>query len=310
MQAEFKFNEFKEQIMEDLKAYLPGKVGEEVTIFENRVEKLQSESYEGLVIKKDSANIGINLNIESLYSALNAGKSYEDVFGFAIDITLNGLEGAPAVDINRLMDYEAMKQTLMLQLIPVKGNEEMLKDMPYQQIEDLAVVYRFSVGRNECGIASMLVKNEHLDRYGITKEQLFADAELSAPKLDPATIRPINEVIAEMMGEDFDDFPPYGPMLYVASNVSKIHGAAVLVYPGFLDYAAEVIGGSFYVLPSSVHELLLMVDDGDVDVNVLESMIQEVNESSVAPNEQLSCHPYHYDVESKVFELAEKFANR
>ena len=311
------FEEFKAQLMEDLKAYLPNEIGEGVDVQANSVQKLQNESYEGIVVKKDSESIGVNMNAEKLYSDLQQGKSYDDVFHYAIDIVQKGFDGTPEVDVNMLMDYERMKDTIMCQVIPVKGNEEMLKDLPHKEIEDIAVVYRFNVGRDESGIASILVKNDLLERYGVTKEQLFADAEVSAPLKEPANIRTMTEVLMDMMGEDFGEFmgdlggmPMDGPNIFVATNESKVNGAAVIAYPEFMEQAAEMTGGSFFVLPSSVHEVLLVPDDGEANYRVLQDMVQEVNATQVAPNERLSDNVYHYDADAKVFELAEKFEAR
>ncbi|MCF0129964.1 MAG: hypothetical protein HUJ70_15370 [Pseudobutyrivibrio sp.] len=311
------FEEFKEQLMEDLKAYLPNEIGEGVDVQANSVQKLQNESYEGIVVKKDSQYIGVNMNAEQLYSDLQQGKSYDDVFHYAIDIVQRGFEGTPQVDLTTLMNYELLKDTIMCQVIPVKGNEEMLSTLPHQQMEDIAVVYRFNVGRDDNGIASILINNEMLDRYGVTKEQLFADAEISAPLKEPVSIRTMTEVLMDMMGEEFGEFMGdigadsfEGPNILVATNESKVHGAAVMAYPDFMEQAAEATGGSFFVLPSSVHEILLVPDDGEINHRILQDMVLEVNSTQVAPNEQLSDNVYHYDADAKVFELADKFEAR
>jgi len=308
------FEEFKEQLMEDLKAYLPIEIGAGVEVEANEVHKVQHEGYEGIVVKREDNPVGVNMDAEKLYSDLQQGKSYDDVFHYAVDVVQKGFENAPEVDLNMLMDYDRMKDSLVVQMIPIAGNEEMLANMPHQEMEDLAVVYRFSVGRDDSGMASILIKNDLLERYGITAEQLHQDAMTAAPNREPANIRSMTDVLVEMMGPEVAEMmggePIGAPNLFVATNESKVNGAGVIAYPDFMEEAAEVTGGSFYIIPSSIHETLLVPDDGNVDFRDLEAMVHEVNATQVAPADRLSENVYHYDAQDKVFELASKFEDR
>jgi hypothetical protein len=98
--------------------------------------------------------------------------------------------------------------------------------------------------------------------------------------------------------------------LFLATNNKALYGASVIAIPGFLDQAAEKLGGSFYILPSSIHEVLLLRNDQEMDVRELEDMVQNVNEQIVSPEEQLSDRVYHYDAQEKVFELASDYEQR
>ena len=89
-----------------------------------------------------------------------------------------------------------------------------------------------------------------------------------------------------------------------------MNGAGIIGYPGFMEMASEKLGGDFFLLPSSVHEVLLIPDDGKTDYRNLESMVREVNATQVELKDQLSDNVYHYDSKEKVFELAEKFDAR
>jgi hypothetical protein len=90
----------------------------------------------------------------------------------------------------------------------------------------------------------------------------------------------------------------------------KLHGACVISYQDFMDQAAIRLGGDFFVLPSSIHEILLVKDDGNANYHNLQSMVQEVNATQVDPAEKLTDNVYHYDSKDHVFELAEKFEAR
>jgi hypothetical protein len=121
----------------------------------------------------------------------------------------------------------------------------------------------------------------------------------------------MQEVLGDMMG----GFPvpgpdPGQPTLYVATMESMNRGAGVLAYPGFLDEAAEKLGGSFFILPSSIHELLFLQDNGTMDRHELTAMVRSINAAEVSPEDQLSDNVYHYDGKDRVFELAEKYDAR
>ena len=98
--------------------------------------------------------------------------------------------------------------------------------------------------------------------------------------------------------------------MFIATVPDKNSGAGVLAYQDFMDQAAEKIGGDFYVIPSSIHEILLVPDNGEVQAEGLKEMVQEVNATEVSPEEKLSDNVYHYDSKEHIFELAEKYEAR
>ena len=110
-----------------------------------------------------------------------------------------------------------------------------------------------------------------------------------------------------MMGMPMD---PADEQMYVASVPDKIHGAGVLAYQDFMDQAAERAGGDFFILPSSIHEVLIVPDNGNMSLSDLEAMVKEVNATQVAPEDKLTDSVYHYDSQAKIFELGEKFVER
>ena len=96
----------------------------------------------------------------------------------------------------------------------------------------------------------------------------------------------------------------------VVSNERGLNGAASLFYPDQMDKVAEKIGGDYYILPSSIHEQLVVPDDGNMSSVDLGNMVREVNATQVSPEERLSDEVYHYDSKDKVFEKAATFEAR
>lgn len=74
----------------------------------------------------------------------------------------------------------------------------------------------------------------------------------------------------------------------------KTYGACSILYPGMLEQLAERIGGDYYMIPSSVHEFLLVPREREQDREELKKMIAEVNRTELPPEEVLSDHLYLY----------------
>ncbi|WP_242945145.1 DUF5688 family protein [Oribacterium sp. C9] len=180
----------------------------------------------------------------------------------------------------------------------------------------MAVVYRFVIDSDNDSRATILATNQLVEHFGITPEQLHADAMENAPRIKPAEIKGMGEVIAEMMGVDKAEMDalyhvsPEDEQIFVASVPDKVHGAGVLAYQGFMDQAAERVGGDFFVLPSSIHEILIVPDNGKMGLSDLENMVRDVNATQVDPVDKLTDNVYHYDSQAKIFELGEKFVER
>ena len=236
------------------------------------------------------------------------------IYSYDPMVIADGLDRAPAIDVSALMDYENMKEKLSVEVISADANADLLANVPHDRMEDLAVVYRFVMESSEDGRASILVTNNLMDRMGVSHEQLRADALENSPEIRPVVIMGMNEVMKEMI--DPEVYEMFGipddaeETMYVATVPDKNSGAGVIAYQDFMDQAAERVGGDFFVLPSSINEILLVPDNGDMTADALRDMVKDVNAKEVSPEERLSDNVYHYDSKDHVFELAEKFEAR
>lgn len=87
--------------------------------------------------------------------------------------------------------------------------------------------------------------------------------------------------------------------IYIATNANNLYGSCCLLYENALEIFAEMIGRNYYILPSSLHEILLVPEDDDANAAVLTAMVQDVNITSLCPDEILSNHIYYYDQSRK-----------
>ena len=286
---------------------------DDVRISFNNVEKT-NQNYEAMSVVPEGSNVGVNFNIENAFANYEHTDDYAGVLASATMVIADGLDRAPAIDVSALMDYENMKEKLSVEVISADANADLLANVPHDRMEDLAVVYRFVMESSEDGRASILVTNNLMDRMGVSHEQLRADALENSPEIRPVVIMGMNEVMKEMI--DPEVYEMFGipddaeETMYVATVPDKNSGAGVIAYQDFMDQAAERVGGDFFVLPSSINEILLVPDNGDMTADALRDMVKDVNAKEVSPEERLSDNVYHYDSKDHVFELAEKFEAR
>ena len=291
------YKEFLDRVSDDLQRELPG-----AQVSVTTVQKLQGESYQGITIMQDGSAAAPSINLQYAYEEVQRGTPYWDILSEIVAMAGEALEKGRGLDPERIQNYAAAKELLTLSLVPVRGNEEMLKDLPHKEIEDLAVIYRAELSPG----ATVVINNSLLQNYGITADQLHEDALINSQEKAPASVRPMFEVLGVP-----EELAPEGPpALYVATTASGHLGAGVIAYPGVMEQAAEKLGGDFFVLPSSIHEVLLVRANDPEEYHSLEAMVRQINEAEVAPADRLSDRVYHYDSKEHMFELAEKFAER
>lgn len=301
------YNEFLKNLRQDLQEAF---AGSGITVKETDVQKMQGESYHGLQFLQDGTNVGLNMDLHNFFAEMKNGVPYHDVMLDVRDAVSEALNRSLSmkVDLQKLENYDAMKQNLSVQLVSTERNREMLSGVPHREIADMSLVYRFELADTAEGNTSILVTNQMLKGYGITAEQLNQDAMTYAPMQHPLTIRSLESVLFGL--PERPPAPDEPPRPYVATTEQTMRGAGVLAYPDFMDRAAEKLGGSFYILPSSIHEVLLMKEQPDMDVHALMSMVHDVNETQVAPEDRLTDNVYHYDADARIFEIGLDYQER
>lgn len=306
-------DEFKHGLAEDVKNYLAMEEGIDVNVSFKQVEKLNEGILEGIVITPVDSNVGCTFYIDKPYEAYQKGENYSDIFRGASHFVLDGIKIMPKVNTENLMDYETMKDRLTMQVVSTADNQEKLSSIPHRELEDMSIVYRFLLSSTEQGTQTVLITNEMMEKFGITEEQLHQDALISSPKIKPAEIKGIIETLIESMGKEQAELMGIeagDDQMFVASVPDKVQGAGILAYEEFMEKAAERVGGNFYILPSSIHEVILVPETSEVDLEALEGMVREVNATQVAPEEKLTDNVYHYDTKEKIFETGQKYLDR
>ena len=201
------------------------------------------------------------------------------------------------------------KECLAIQMIPVAGNEERLASMPHTRFFDIAATYHFVITLGGAKF-DLRITNELLDAFGVSAKQLQEDAVENAPKRFPMQIHSVAEAI-EAMPEEMNATPEEieasGKEMHFVTTSTFYKGAGCLFYPEFAKEVVRRLGGSFYILPSSIHELIVVKatgDDSEGDAEGLKAIVEECNAdpNAIDPDEFLSDSVYYYDAKMQRFE--------
>ena len=307
------FEEFKNTIMDLVSKEVEDRGLEDISMKLTTIDSPDGMT-DRLMVSVGDSKMSMAFRLKEIYSSVQDGEDIDH----AVYKMVNTIEDSISVIKNKeqdvksfISDYEKVKEHTYLRMIP--GDSPVLKDTPHKMVEDMALVVNIHLESfsDENGRSCVVVSKPLMEMYGVDEKQLFADAEKNSLANEPMVFTPLGDMIKNLIeSENLPSPEEAGIVTYIATNKSGFQGAAVAGYPDFCEKAAEAIGGSFYMLPSSVHEFILIKDDGMPKAKDLNAMIKNVNETVLEPRDILSAQCYHYDAKNKVLETGLKYANK
>lgn len=232
----------------------------------------------GILFKQEDSNLAPTIYLEEFYQKYLKGQQVPDLADSICSI-YQEIRVKKTCDCQNLFDFNHVKEHIVYKLIRRDANEELLKQIPYEPFLDLAVVYYIQIDNTRFGSAAIQIRNEHLRYWRVEKEEIRRFAEKNTPRIYPVQIRQIVR------------------FMYVATNEQCSLGAAVMRYPDFREKVRGMIRGDFYILPSSIHEVILVPESFGLEPERMQEMVKEINQTGVAPEEVLSDSVYYFDGE-------------
>ncbi len=279
---------------------LQEKMGEDCTITVTKVLKNNDISLTGVVIMEESDSISPTIYLEEPYRQYQGGASLEEIVE---DIT--AVYDKHAHNINLDMDffrqYAAVEERIYHKVINYEKNRKLLDDVPYFRWHDLAVIFYYAMEEAAFGRASILIHNNHLDMWGQPAEAVYRTACRNMKQHMPDLVLPMWRLLEDTMGIRMEESESSMP-LYVLTNRERIFGASAMLYSDKVRKLAEELNTDLLILPSSVHEVLLLPDDKAQNYDFYRQMVSEVNRTQVDPEEVLSFNLYRYDREKAEIE--------
>ena len=207
-----------------------------------------------------------------------------------------------SVSAEQITDFDWMKDKITFKLINAENNQEKLMKQPHIRFHDLAIVFYAVVVEQDGKLLTAAVTNELMNKWGIDINRLISLAKENTERIFPARVFNVGDLLDTFFG----DSAPAGNVLeddgteiqvdslYACTNDLKMNGAGTILYDGVLKRFAEKAGCDIYILPSSVHEVLLVPDAMKISVDDLKEMVKDVNRTVVSAEDFLSDNVYVY----------------
>lgn len=216
--------------------------------------------------------------------------SYKDAINNMPDV-------CKASNVATIRDYEKIKDSIVPCVVNSTWNQETLADVPHKNLSDFTVLYRIML--DDKMETSVVINNSIMNNWGVSQEDIHKVALSNMKSRMRPFTRNMYDVLADMMGMSKDELPVAdGPELYVVGNELGMFGASILADTDYLNSVSEELGGDFIIIPSSVHEILCLKNDDELNLEQLQDMIETVNTESVEVRDRLSDIPYIFDSKS------------
>lgn len=315
------FNLFIQKVKAALDAYF----GDNINLDIQKVTKNNGIELTGIIIREKDNDVASTIYLDQFFSGYEDGVTMGETIRKIVEIYEDNKDKRK-MDLSFFYDYSKVRTKLSCRLINRTRNAKMLERVPYRVMENLAMIYQCTVIGDEFGCASVVIEYSHLRFWQVTEEQIFRDALINMPIMLPpqkipmrqflqgnirsmldakmeelrrrepdeieddeweAVLDEISKTLTEECSEETD------PMC-ILTNCHKFYGAAVVLYPGLLERMADEFSESFFILPSSVHEVILLAETGYEDADELKKLVHDVNRTNVSADEFLSDDVYYY----------------
>lgn len=300
----------------------------------NHVIKNNSVELDGIVILQDTEKITPNIYLNSFYERYLNGESIAMLAHEIVTIYKNSKDIENRESIRFCYEFAEMRDSIIYRIINYDKNVKLLKDVPHILFLDLAITFHCLIRSNEEGIGTIRITNDHVKSWDIDMNQLIEIARINTPKLFPAVIKSMSEVVFDVVNKKLeaktditnhieqmkieqkkkeqDEIFSYviedskrhrTDEMYVITNTKGINGASCLLYPNVIKNFADQLDTDFYILPSSIHELILVKATKSLTKQTLMDMVIDVNKTQVPEEEILSNNVYYYSRERDALTL-------
>lgn len=198
-----------------------------------------------------------------------------------------------SLDLSFFNDYEKVKDRLACRLVNYRKNEELLREVPHMRFLDLAAVVYYLFEDDQLGTGTVLVRGEHKESWRVTQEELFEAARANTLRLLPADFMSLKQAVERQCALT-EEQQESACSMYVLTNRENYFGAGCLLFDSVLQEIGQKLREDFWVLPSSVHECIIIPESYDISKEALSEMVRDINRCGVAQEDFLSDEVYCY----------------
>lgn len=287
--------EFTNQIREAVRK----KCGEEIRVSVGQVMKNNRNLVDTLTLLKQGENVSPAFYVSQLYEQYQNGVELDEIAEHVIRCYQRNYHDG-RVDFSFYTDFSRVKDRIACRLVNYDKNRELLDGVPHKRYMDLAVVYYCRVDRelldnDAFGKGTILVQNVHMAMWNVTQEELHDVAVANTVRQLPYELIDLEDMLRDMLDLEPDYREWRKSPMYVLTNTEKWYGAVNIIFDSVLDAIGEKLKSDFYVLPSSVHECMIVPATAAICEKELRQMVHEINTEYVAAEEILGESVYLYN---------------
>ncbi len=283
------------------------------TVIKNNNTKLH-----GITIQNEGQKIVPTIYMDGLYREQAEEEYIEYVANEIIKRNNDNQITEKELEIGYVTDFDRVKDKLFYVVVNYERNKDTYSEFPHRRFLDLMVIYKINISMGEAGLGNITVSDKLQGLWQCSEEELWNIANENTSKIfkhkcesmvnimkqmfiTNADMESDEQFIKEMILNMEDD-----DKMYVATNEMKVNGANVMLNQGFMKKQADMLGHSFYIIPSSIHELIFVNEQPLVEKNSeIREMVREVNRTQVQDDEILSDNLYIYDYNNNMISIAE-----
>lgn len=285
------YDAFIEKMMETVRKEFT----EETEVNLTTVQKNNGVMLKGLMIKEKGVNTAPAIYLEAYYQMYREGKSLGEILKDFM-LAYGEARQRGEFDVRLFTQFEKARHRILYKLVNYERNVELLEQIPHVRFLDLAVVFYYLVEKQHMGSAIILIRNTHMEYWGVDCDEIYGWAKKNTPTQMPSEIMRMSELLQETL--DIEVPLEQDAPMYILSNSQRNLGASCMLYPDILKNFGGMIENDFYILPSSIHEVILLPVCEAENPVILQEMVKEVNQSQVELQEQLSDQVYLYERET------------
>ncbi len=303
------FEEFETYVTEHLGTYFTE--SEDVDVQVSDVIKNNGTSYKAVQIRADDNNCTPSINLDDCYRDYESSGDVEATLMRIVEFYeahSNDIE----LNVDDIYNFDYMRDKIILRLVNYERNEEILKKCPYVMKMNLAVTFRWIADYHSCGIATAIVTNDQIRRWNVTVDALYNIALNNTVRLFPIQMDTMENIclsaiedinVRERMREELRLSGLEQMSMMVLTNEQKINGATAILYPHCLYNISKELRCNFYVIPSSIHEVILISKESGVTTDYLTDIIENANDTVISDGDLLSYSLYEYDSDTDVLSV-------
>lgn len=294
------FEDFEKEVITEVQCRL-----ENVKILSDVAVKNNGVKLHVLSLSAEGNNVGVYVYLDSLYARyVKCEMNLPEVADTIVEQYRNGINNF-AFDISTISEYEKAKGLIRGRLINTDRNEEVLTTIPHRNFLDLTIIYSLDIKQSDGqGVGSVRISNDLMEKWGVDEETLYQQMMENMEASGEGKVSSMASMLEELCGMMLDSITPQFPM-YVISNQQKANGAIEILNKNVMEKAAIMLGEDFWILPSSVHELILLpMKNKQEDKEYIRSMIRDINNTQVSNEEILSYNLYYYSQETGEIKIA------